>query len=77
MSKTEYAWTIQNNDNMYVVLEYPLTDRPTHLGWHYDLYMATFMKESTLKLVMKWYKPFLQNCQPVKVKIEIVGEDYE
>lgn len=75
MSNTEYAWVIQRDDGMF---------------WYgYDGFIGQhiFSKRITdaLNTPTPTYKHIreeikelnLQNCVPVKVKIEIVGEDDE
>ena len=67
MSKTEYAWVIQRDDEKYCV---------SRIWWTGKLCNATFV--DTLQDCEKAIKQMnLQNCRPVKVKISIVGEDDE
>ncbi len=68
MSKTEYAWVIQRDD-----------DRTYICSSHYICFTLAkadiFECESEAQAIIDEYN--LQNCVPVKVKIEIVGEDDE
>ena len=68
MSKTEYAWVIQRDDGKYV----NFMDNED-LTWYEHTWQATmtWSKHQAEKdiILLK-----LQNCRPVKVKIEIVGE---
>lgn len=72
MSKTEYAWVIQRDDDRFFIR----FELPNFYMFSNKLCVAeTFSnKEVTLNFIER-YK--LQNCRPVKVKIEIVGEDDE
>ena len=71
MSKTEYAWVIQRDDGKYV----NFMDNDD-LTWYEHTWQATmtWSKHQAEKDIVLWK---LQKCRPVKVKIEIVGEDDE
>lgn len=67
VSKTEYAWVIQRDDADVFWGEY---------GWTSKLRNANFREKKEFCLSeINVYN--LQNCRPVKIKIEIVGEDDE
>lgn len=68
MSKTEYAWVIQRYDAKDVFWG--------DYGWTTNLRNANLRgkKEYCLSEINVYN---LKNCTPVKVKIEIVGEDDE
>ena len=65
MSKTEYAWVIQRNDGKFV----NFMDNDD-LTWYEHTWQATMTgsKYRAEKDIVIWK---LQNCQPVKVKLEI------
>ena len=71
MNKTEYACVIQRDDGMYV----NFMDNDD-LTWYEHIWQATmtWSKHQAEKDIVLWK---LQNCKPVKVKIEIIGEDDE
>lgn len=69
MSKTEYAWVIQRDDD----------DRTYICSSHYICFTLAnadiFECESEAQAIIDEYN--LQNCRTVKVKIEIAGEEDE
>ena len=68
MSKTEYAGVIQRDDAKDVFWG--------DYGWTSKLIIANFrLKKEYCLSEINVYN--LQNCRPVKVKIQIVGEDDE
>ena len=69
MNKIENAWVIQRDDGRFV--NYMVYDDVT---WYEHTWQATmtWSKHQAEKDIVLWK---LQNCRPVKVKIEEVGED--
>ena len=64
MNKTEYAWVIQRDDGMYCVNTF---------AWCKKICNACmFEKLEDCNIAIRQMK---YECKPVKVKIEIVGED--
>lgn len=66
MSKTEYAWIIQRDDGMYCVITF---------AWSRKICYASQL-ETLQECELAIKEMNLQNCKPVKVRIEIVGEWY-
>ena len=81
MSKTEYAWVIQRDDGMY----FCGWDLKNTACFTENIYRAIcntwsffeFSPATERSCRIGIAKHNLQNCRPVKVKIEIVGEDDE
>ena len=83
MSKTEYAWVIQRDDGKFI--NFDITNSLIYPdGTVID--SGYSVQENVYSASMAWSKHRaeyliesyeLNNCRPVKVKIEIVGEDDE
>ena len=72
MSKTEYVWVIQKDDGRFFArIELPDFYMFIHKLCNAGMFLN---KEVALNFIER---NGLQNCVPVKVKIEIVGEDDE
>lgn len=71
MRKIEECWVIQRDDGMYV----NFMDND-NLTWYEHTWQATMTRSEhqAEKDIILWK---LQNCRPVRIKIEIVGEDDE
>lgn len=79
MSKTEYAWVIQRADGMFWNCS---GDSARNYETYFVdniasafLFTEGFIEVNPVEEFIKYHK--LRYCQPVKVKIEIVGEDDE
>lgn len=71
MSKTEYAWVIQRDDGKFFSkTEHPIFYVFCNLG-----NSEISSSKEIMQYIIKKYN--LQNCRPVRIKIEIVGEDNE
>lgn len=75
MSKTEYAWVIQRDDGKF------WCGYDVFIGQHIfskRIFDGLNTQYPTYKHIREEIKNYdLQHCRPVKVKIEIVGEDDE
>ena len=81
MSKTEYAWVIQRDDGYFYydyefTKKYPYEKKPRFAKDINKVFLNyNFWNKFGCEREIKEMQ--LQNCRPVKVKIEIVGEDNE
>lgn len=75
MSKTEYAWVIQRDDGKLFIRIRKCGHRIRHLYDYKLLYAHLENCKSDAEESIKVYN--LQNCRPVKVKIQIIGENDE
>lgn len=85
MSKTEYAWVIQRDDGKW----FNDIEIVNHEEIDEILFMPVYAEKLEDILANKtnifkdkesandYIRRFMKNCRPVKVKIEIVGEDDE
>lgn len=71
MSKTEYAWVIQRDDGRFVS-----QDDGEQCYFNNSLIYARRYENKKI-VEFKILQRDLHNCRPVKVKIEIVGENNE
>ena len=77
MNKIEYAWVIQRDDGKFF---YDIGIVDDYSPYFCDDILICLLNGGRFKArkdAQIYINKFLQNCQPVKVKIEIVGEDDE
>lgn len=79
MSKIEQCWVIQRNDGKFWNCSNSGADNFASYFVddiaHAFLFTKEYIKKQPIEELIEFRR--LQNCRPVKVKIEVVGEDDE
>lgn len=75
MSKIEKCWVIQRDDRkLFCDIDIEENGYKPYFTEHIEHCISNHSTFRTKELAQSYINKFLQNCRPVRIKIEIVGE---